>query len=184
MMEMQGAGHSNTRRLPPPTGGYAESPERRMGPGHFSPPPPELPKHLSRGPSREHIPEQMKNKIEVMELSDLHNPTCKLHASQSFEDHSPIRERRHSDTVSDIFLSPEAYKATQAVEFIAEHLRNEDEYVQIREDWKFVAMVVDRAQLWIFFLVTTIGTIGILMDAPHIFEFVDQDRIIDIYRGK
>lgn len=55
---------------------------------------------------------------------------------------------------------------------------------QIREDWKFVAMVVDRAQLWIFFLVTTIGTIGILMDAPHIFEFVDQDRIIDIYRGK
>lgn len=66
-----------------------------------------------------------------MELSDLHNPTCKLHASQSFEDHSPIRERRHSDTVSDIFLSPEAYKATQAVEFIAEHLRNEDEYVQV-----------------------------------------------------
>ena len=55
---------------------------------------------------------------------------------------------------------------------------------QIREDWKFVAMVVDRAQLWLFFLVTTIGTIGILMDAPHIFEFVDQDRIIDIYRGK
>ena len=77
MMEMQGAGHSNTRRLPPPTGGYAESPERRMGPGHFSPPPPELPKHLSRGPSREHIPEQMKNKIEVqIEIqmyADLHN---------------------------------------------------------------------------------------------------------------
>lgn len=183
MMEMQG---QSTRRLPPPTTGY-DSPERRMPappiPGHFSPPPPELPKHLSRGPSREHLPEQMKNKIEVMELSDMHNPTCKLHASQSFEDHSPVRERRTSD-VSDIFLSPEAYKATQAVEFIAEHLRNEDEYVQIREDWKFVAMVVDRAQLWIFFLVTTIGTVGILMDAPHIFEFVDQDKIIDIYRGK
>ena len=66
MMEMQG-GHSNTRRLPPPTSGYGDSPERRMGPGpgHYSPPPPELPKHLSRGPSREHIPEQMKNKIEV-----------------------------------------------------------------------------------------------------------------------
>ena len=67
MMEMQGGGsHPNTRRLPPPTGGYGDSPERRMGPGgHYSPPPPELPKHLSRGPSREHIPEQMKNKIEV-----------------------------------------------------------------------------------------------------------------------
>ena len=68
-----------------------------------------------------------------MELSELHNPSCKLHASQSFEDHSPVRERRHSD-VSDIFLSPEAYKATQAVEFIAEHLRNEDEYVQVRDN--------------------------------------------------
>jgi hypothetical protein len=45
-------------------------------------------------------------------------------------------------------------------------------------------MVVDRAQLWLFFLVTTIGTIGILMDAPHIFEYVDQDVIIDHYRGK
>lgn len=181
---MQG-GHATTRRLPPPTSGYDSPGSRRLGDrgGHFSPPPPELPAHLSRGPSREHLPEHMKNKIEVMELSELHNPHCKLHASQSFEDHSPVRERRHSD-VSDIFLSPEAYKATQAVEFIAEHLRNEDEYVQIREDWKFVAMVVDRAQLWIFFLVTTIGTIGILMDAPHIFEFVDQDKIIDIYRGK
>ena len=25
-----------------------------------------------------------------MELSELHNPSCKLHASQSFEDHSPV----------------------------------------------------------------------------------------------
>jgi len=39
--------------------------------------------------------------------------------------------RRDSD-LSDAFLSPEAYRATQAVEFIAEHLRNEDEYVQVK----------------------------------------------------
>ena len=57
-------------------------------------------------------------------------------------------------------------------------------FFQIREDWKFVAMVVDRLQLYVFFIVTTVGTIGILMDAPHIFEYVDQDKIIDIYRGK
>ena len=56
--------------------------------------------------------------------------------------------------------------------------------LQIREDWKFVAMVVDRVQLWLFFFVTTVGTVGILMDAPHIFEYVDQDKIIDLYRGK
>ena len=37
-----------------------------------------------------------------------------------------------TDDISDAFLSPEAFRATQAVEFIAEHLRNEDEYVQVR----------------------------------------------------
>lgn len=56
--------------------------------------------------------------------------------------------------------------------------------LQIREDWKYVAMVIDRLQLVLFFIVTTAGTVGILMDAPHIFEYVDQDRIIEIYRGK
>lgn len=54
--------------------------------------------------------------------------------------------------------------------------------LQTREDWKYVAMVIDRLQLYIFFIVTTAGTVGILMDAPHIFEYVDQDRIIEIYR--
>ena len=43
----------------------------------------------------------------------------------------PTGGRRDSD-LSDAFLSPEAYRATQAVEFIAEHLRNEDEYVQVQ----------------------------------------------------
>ncbi|MPC29691.1 Acetylcholine receptor subunit beta-like 1 [Portunus trituberculatus] len=92
--------------------------------------------------------------------------------------------RRESENSDSLFITPEAYKATEAVEFIAEHLRNEDHYIQIREDWKYVAMVIDRLQLYIFFAVTTAGTIGILMDAPHIFEYVDQDNIIDTYRGK
>ncbi|XP_040566096.1 acetylcholine receptor subunit beta-like 1 [Lepeophtheirus salmonis] len=98
--------------------------------------------------------------------------------------HRGGRRNSDEDDGSEAFLSPEAYRATQAVEFIAEHLRNEDEYLQIREDWKFVAMVVDRMQLYVFFIVTTVGTVGILMDAPHIFEYVDQDKIIDIYKGK
>lgn len=36
-----------------------------------------------------------------------------------------------SNTSSSFFLSPAAYKATEAIEYIAEHLRNEDEYVQV-----------------------------------------------------
>lgn len=71
-MEMQG-GHATTRRLPPPTSGYDSPGSRRLGDrgGHFSPPPPELPAHLSRGPSREHLPEHMKNKIEVSHVLQL-----------------------------------------------------------------------------------------------------------------
>ncbi|KAK9513101.1 hypothetical protein O3M35_001366 [Rhynocoris fuscipes] len=145
-------------------------------PGMTAPPhpsygsPAELPKHIAP-------PAPAKSKMEVVELSDLHHPNCKINRK-------PSTERRESESSDSLLLSPEASKATEAVEFIAEHLRNEDQYIQIREDWKYVAMVIDRLQLVIFFIVTTAGTIGILMDAPHIFEYVDQDKIIEIYRGK
>lgn len=45
-------------------------------------------------------------------------------------------------------------------------------------------MVIDRLQLYIFFIVTTVGSIGILLDAPHIFEYVDQDKLIKMYTKK
>jgi len=140
-------------------------------------------------------------KLEVMELADLHHPDCKM-SRQNSEQRE--REREHRDQCCDrsaetqanepplpppppqtndaLLLTPEAYKATEAVEFIAEHLRNEDEYTQIREDWKYVAMVIDRLQLYVFFAVTTAGTIGILINAPHIFEYVDQDKVVKMYR--
>ncbi|XP_066905602.1 acetylcholine receptor subunit beta-like 1 [Halyomorpha halys] len=145
-------------------------------PGMTAPPhpsygsPAELPKHIAP-------PAPGKSKMEIVELSDLHHPNCKINRK-------PSTERRESESSDSLLLSPEASKATEAVEFIAEHLRNEDQYIQIREDWKYVAMVIDRLQLVMFFIVTTAGTIGILMDAPHIFEYVDQDKIIEIYRGK
>ncbi|KAG8238154.1 hypothetical protein J437_LFUL016517 [Ladona fulva] len=67
-----------------------------------------------------------KSKMEVMELSDLHHPNCKINRKASAE-----RERRESESSDSLLLSPEAYKATEAVQFIAEHLRNEDEYIQV-----------------------------------------------------
>ncbi|KAJ6636925.1 Acetylcholine receptor subunit beta-like 1 [Pseudolycoriella hygida] len=142
--------------------------------------PTELPKHISSINAKQ-------AKMEVMELSDLHHPNCKINRKINCGgDLGGVTDscRRESESSDSILLSPEASKATEAVEFIAEHLRNEDLYIQTREDWKYVAMVIDRLQLYIFFIVTTAGTVGILMDAPHIFEYVDQDRIIEIYRGK
>jgi len=53
--------------------------------------------------------------------------------------------------------------------------------MQIIDDWRYIAMVIDRLQLFIFLAVTIGGSIGILIDAPHIFEFIDQkDRIEEI----
>ena len=48
---------------------------------------------------------------------------------------------------------------------------------QVLEDWRYISMVIDRLQLYVFLAVTMVGTASILVGAPHIFESVDQDDI-------
>lgn len=76
-------------------------------------------------------------------------------------------------------MTPEVYRATEAVQFIYHHLKSEEEYSTVLDDWKYVARVLDRLLLFVFLSVTFSGTIGVLMNAPHILEYVDQDKIID-----
>lgn len=68
-----------------------------------------------------------------MELSDLHHPNCKINRKVNSGADLGIGDqcRRESESSDSILLSPEASKATEAVEFIAEHLRNEDLYIQV-----------------------------------------------------
>ncbi|KAH9499310.1 Acetylcholine receptor subunit beta-like 1 [Bulinus truncatus] len=75
-------------------------------------------------------------------------------------------------------MTPEIHKTVEAVKFIYLHLKQEKEYETMLEDWKYVARVLDRLLLIVFLLVTLVGTAGILLNAPHILEFVDQDKII------
>ena len=49
---------------------------------------------------------------------------------------------------------------------------------QVLEDWRYIAMVIDRLQLYIFLAVTVVGSISILINAPHIYTYVDQDSVI------
>jgi len=41
---------------------------------------------------------------------------------------------------------------------------------QVKEDWKYVAMVLDRLFLWIFTLAVLVGTAGIILQAPTLYD--------------
>ncbi|ESO03817.1 hypothetical protein HELRODRAFT_80095, partial [Helobdella robusta] len=73
--------------------------------------------------------------------------------------------------------SPDAIKAIEAIKLVAAHLKNEDDYNEILDDWRYVASVIDRLQLYVFVAITIGGTLGILINAPHIFETVDQEKV-------
>lgn len=45
-----------------------------------------------------------------------------------------------------------------SIRTIADNVRKEEEILQDENDWKFVAMVIDRSFLWIFVLVCIVGT--------------------------
>uniref|UniRef100_A0A671SNY2 Neuronal acetylcholine receptor subunit beta-2-like n=1 Tax=Sinocyclocheilus anshuiensis TaxID=1608454 RepID=A0A671SNY2_9TELE len=59
--------------------------------------------------------------------------------------------------------SADMEEAVKGVRYIADKLKNEDDDEGIIEDWKYVAMVIDRLFLWIFVLVCVVGTVGLFM---------------------
>ncbi|XP_043936584.1 neuronal acetylcholine receptor subunit beta-2 [Protopterus annectens] len=54
-------------------------------------------------------------------------------------------------------------EAVDGVRFIADHMKSEDDDQSVSEDWKYVAMVIDRLFLWIFVFVCVFGTIGMFL---------------------
>ncbi|XP_028316339.1 neuronal acetylcholine receptor subunit beta-2-like [Gouania willdenowi] len=53
--------------------------------------------------------------------------------------------------------------AVNGVRYIANKMKSEDDVEGIIEDWKYVAMVIDRLFLWIFVCVCVVGTVGLFM---------------------
>ncbi|XP_064648324.1 acetylcholine receptor subunit alpha-like isoform X2 [Lineus longissimus] len=76
-------------------------------------------------------------------------------------DNTGLRQRRYA---------PNVLKALEGVRFIAEHLKKDDEDGNIKEDWKYVAMVLDRLFLWIFTTACVVGTLGIILQAPTLYD--------------
>ncbi len=97
--------------------------------------------HHQQGGSPEIKQCNLKTKVEFMELADIggqhplgHHPNCTIAAQQPQRKPSLDRDRdalRDNESIDMLFLTPEAYRAAEAIEFIAEHLRSEDEYIQV-----------------------------------------------------
>ncbi|KAF7281464.1 hypothetical protein GWI33_004753 [Rhynchophorus ferrugineus] len=65
---------------------------------------------------------------------------------------------------------PEIHKSCFCVRFIAEHTKMVEDSTKVKEDWKYVAMVLDRLFLWIFTLAVLVGTAGIILQAPSLYD--------------
>ncbi|OQR70870.1 acetylcholine receptor subunit alpha 1-like [Tropilaelaps mercedesae] len=88
-------------------------------------------------------------------------------------DTSPGLDRQHFPRVLE--------KAIHYAMFIAQHIDNNDDFESIREDWKYVAMVLDRLFLWIFTIACIVGTAGIFLQAPSLY---DQTVPIDVKHSR
>ena len=42
--------------------------------------------------------------------------------------------------------------------------------MQTKEDWKYVALVVDRIFLWLYAAICLIGTVAIICQAPMLYD--------------
>ncbi|XP_033932756.2 neuronal acetylcholine receptor subunit alpha-3 [Pseudochaenichthys georgianus] len=60
-------------------------------------------------------------------------------------------------------LSPEVREALESVKYIAENMRLQNEAQEVQDEWKYVAMVIDRIFLWVFILVCIMGTAGLFL---------------------
>jgi len=40
----------------------------------------------------------------------------------------------------------------------------------VKQDWQFVSMVLDRLMFWLFTAVSFIGTFGIIIQAPTLYD--------------
>ncbi|CAB3408346.1 unnamed protein product [Caenorhabditis bovis] len=109
-----------------------------------------------------------------------HHPLCPVADDRNIADDSLL------DAKTSTFypLSTSAIRALEAIEYITEHLKKDEQHKSYRDDWKYVAMIIDRLLLYIFFGITVGGTCGILFSAPYVFEGVNQQEVLDLLRDK
>lgn len=66
-------------------------------------------------------------------------------------------------------------KILEEVKYITRRFRKKDEDVNLCNEWKFAAAVIDRMCLMAFSFFTILCTFGILMSAPNFVEAISKD---------
>ncbi|XP_032415741.1 neuronal acetylcholine receptor subunit alpha-3 isoform X2 [Xiphophorus hellerii] len=79
------------------------------------------------------------------------------------DSHCSSSESLDGGVLSLLPLSPEVREAIESVKYIAENMRLQNEAKEVQDDWKYVAMVIDRIFLWVFVLVCILGTAGLFL---------------------
>ncbi|XP_072038542.1 neuronal acetylcholine receptor subunit alpha-7-like isoform X2 [Amphiura filiformis] len=98
------------------------------------------------------------------------------YASYAEDEHDPmvidqqIRQRKDGGRL----VSSECATILEELRFISERFREQDEEDDVVNDWKFAAMVIDRACLVFFTVFTAASTIGILASAPNLGKDLKQ----------
>ncbi|KAL0970235.1 hypothetical protein UPYG_G00239190 [Umbra pygmaea] len=122
--------------------------------------------------SLEHSPRREKNIMTISRAADeyfIRKPnTCFLFSKPNrYQSEGMCTDlRKFIDGPSHFLtLPPELKSVIEAITYIAEQLQAEKDFAALKEDWQYVAMVVDRMFLWIFVVFTTVGTLGIFTNA-------------------
>uniref|UniRef100_A0A3Q3DGR5 Cholinergic receptor, nicotinic, alpha 6 n=1 Tax=Hippocampus comes TaxID=109280 RepID=A0A3Q3DGR5_HIPCM len=98
------------------------------------------------------------------------------HGKESPESTTTVKTTRQlspqsiNSVVAFSVVSPEIKQAIESVKYIAENMRSRNEAKEVEDDWKYVAMVIDRIFLWVFVTVCVLGTVGLFLQP--LFGFV------------
>merc|ERR1711981_1505381 len=90
--------------------------------------------------------------------------------SNNYEDFGIIIQHNESVGYSTPLSCSEIYRALDGVRYIAECTKREEDSNKVKEDWKYVAMVLDRLFLWIFTVAVLVGSAGIILQAPALYD--------------
>ncbi|CAD5209894.1 unnamed protein product [Bursaphelenchus xylophilus] len=76
----------------------------------------------------------------------------------------------HDDRLKTLYYSKQVFKCLENVGFISQLIRKKRCDHETEEDWKYASAVLDRFFLWLFQLLSIIGTIWVFIDTPLFYD--------------